>query len=258
MNMQPSQFAPVFAELVPYPAVFVAISGAHLYGFASPTSDVDLRGCHILPVRTMLGLGPIKQEIHRMLMQADLTVDLVSEDLVRYAVLLLQQRGNYLEQLFSPLVVVDTPWAEELRALVRAGTITRQAYHHYAGFARGQWQRWRKELETGGAALKTLLYAYRVSLTGLHLLRTGEVETNLTVLARLYGYDELPDLIAAKTADVTVSIAADRHEAELARLQDLLTAAYENSPLPAAPTNREALEDFVIRVRMTVFRHELG
>ncbi|MCX7853297.1 MAG: nucleotidyltransferase domain-containing protein [Caldilineales bacterium] len=75
---------------MPYPVVFAAISGAHLYGFASATSDVDLRGCHILPLRTMLGLGPIKQEIHRMLTQGEPTVDLVSEDLVRYVVLLLQ------------------------------------------------------------------------------------------------------------------------------------------------------------------------
>ena len=35
----------------PYPLVFATISGAHLYGFPSPDSDYDLRGCHVLPVR---------------------------------------------------------------------------------------------------------------------------------------------------------------------------------------------------------------
>ena len=34
----------------PYPLVFATVSGAHLYGFPSPDSDYDLRGCHVLPV----------------------------------------------------------------------------------------------------------------------------------------------------------------------------------------------------------------
>ena len=29
----------------PYPLLFATISGAHLYGFPSPDSDYDLRGC---------------------------------------------------------------------------------------------------------------------------------------------------------------------------------------------------------------------
>ena len=35
----------------PYPLLFATISGAHLYGFASPDSDYDLRGVHVLPFR---------------------------------------------------------------------------------------------------------------------------------------------------------------------------------------------------------------
>ena len=35
----------------PYPLIFATISGAHLYGFPSPDSDYDLRGCHLLPVK---------------------------------------------------------------------------------------------------------------------------------------------------------------------------------------------------------------
>ena len=43
------------------PPVFATISGAHLYGFASPDSDVDLRGAFLLPAREMLGLHPPKE-----------------------------------------------------------------------------------------------------------------------------------------------------------------------------------------------------
>jgi hypothetical protein len=33
----------------PRPLLFATVSGAHLYGFASPDSDYDLRGVHLLP-----------------------------------------------------------------------------------------------------------------------------------------------------------------------------------------------------------------
>ena len=40
----------------PYPLLFATISGSHIYGFPSPDSDYDLRGVHILPLETVIGL----------------------------------------------------------------------------------------------------------------------------------------------------------------------------------------------------------
>jgi uncharacterized protein len=31
---------------LPFPPLFATVSGAHLYGFASPDSDIDLRGAY--------------------------------------------------------------------------------------------------------------------------------------------------------------------------------------------------------------------
>lgn len=39
---------PVVAEQ-PDPLLFATVSGAHLYGFPSQDSDIDLRGVHVLP-----------------------------------------------------------------------------------------------------------------------------------------------------------------------------------------------------------------
>ncbi|NED88812.1 hypothetical protein G3I76_53140 [Streptomyces sp. SID11233] len=39
-----------------HPLLFATVSGAHLYGFPSKDSDVDLRGVHILPAADLLGL----------------------------------------------------------------------------------------------------------------------------------------------------------------------------------------------------------
>lgn len=44
----------------PHPLTFATVSGAHLYGFPSRDSDVDLRGAHLLPAAEVVGLrkGP--------------------------------------------------------------------------------------------------------------------------------------------------------------------------------------------------------
>ena len=239
------------AEALRHPLLFASISGAHLYGFPSPDSDVDRRGCHVLPARALLGLHPPKPTLNRTWTVDGGEIDLVSHDLVKFVVLLLQPHGNYLEQLFSPLIVLDTPWAEELRSLAQQGAISRRVYQPYAGYARSQWLQWRKQAAAGPAPLKPLLYAYRVSLTGIHLLRTGQVNANLAELAVEYGYAHLLALIAAKTSEhAAFLLPVEEHDAALARLHDDLVAARDASPLPLEPTNEAALDDFVLRVRL--------
>lgn len=246
-----SSYRGILTGALPHPLLFASVGGAHLYGFPSPDSDVDLRGCHVLPARGLLGLHPPKPTASRTWTVDGVEIDLVSHDLVKFVVLLLQPHGNYLEQLFSPLVVVDTPWAEELRSLARQGAISRRAYQPYAGYARSQWLQWRKQAVAGPAPLKPLLYAYRVSLTGIHLLRTGQVNASLAELAPAYGYGHLLALIAAKTSEqAALALPVDEHDAALARLHEELAAARDTSPLPPEPTNEAALDDFVLRVRL--------
>lgn len=249
LNME--RLSTLATSALAHPCLLVVVSGAHLYGFPSADSDVDLRGTHLLPVPALLGLDTPNQTVTRTWDDAGLEIDLVSYDLGKFISLLLQQNGNYLEQLFSPLVVWQTPWAEELRGLVQQGTIARHVYHAYAGYARGQWQMWQAEAERGPARLKPLLYAYRVSLTGLHLLRSGEVNANLIELAPLYGFGHLLELVEAKQQEkVALSLPIDEHKAALAGLQEQLHEAYTKSHLPEKPTNRPALNEFLVRARL--------
>lgn len=138
-------FTPILMGELPFPLLFASVSGAHLYGFPSPDSDVDLRACHILPAASFLRLDEPRLTVNRTWWADGIEVDLVSHDLKKFVTLLLRQNGNYLEQLFAPLVVVDTPWAAELRAIMRTGGIARHAYHAYANYAQGKWQEWRKD-----------------------------------------------------------------------------------------------------------------
>ena len=78
------------------------------------------------------------------------------------------------------------PEAEELKqrhayaeALGGAESVTRHHAHHYLGFAETQWKLFAKE---NPPRVKPLLYVYRVLLTGIHLMRAGEVQANLRTL----------------------------------------------------------------------------
>lgn len=235
-------------QQISYPSLFITVSGAHLYGFPSPDSDFDLRGAHILPLETVVGLDDPEETITYTFEQDGREIDLVSHDIKKFLKLLLNKNGYVLEQLYSPLVVRGGPAFEELRALGR-GCITRHVYHHYQGFARSELKRFETEQPR---RVKTLLYIYRVLFTGIHLLETGQVEANLVRLNELFNLPFIPELIAQKQQEKAVLGEADlpRHQALISHLLEQLETAFQASSLPEAPTNRPALNDFLVRVRL--------
>jgi predicted nucleotidyltransferase len=70
----------------PHPLAFATVSGAHLYGFPSDDSDVDLRGVHLLPLEQVIGLRHGQETITRSWTRKGVEVDLVTHDLAKYRV----------------------------------------------------------------------------------------------------------------------------------------------------------------------------
>ncbi len=236
----------------PYPLLFATISGAHLYGFPSPDSDYDLRGAHVLPIEKVIGLEVRVETVEDSRVIDGLEMDIVSHDVRKFFGLLLKKNGYVLEQLFSPLIVHTTPEHEELKAIAR-GCITRYHSHHYFGFAETQWTLFDKERPR---RVKPLLYVYRVLLTGIHLMRTGEVEANLVTLNEEFRLPYIADLVARKLAGPEKSTLDDAdiafHEAEYQRLRSELQTAHDASRLPELPdeATRAAVNDLLVRVRL--------
>ncbi len=228
--------------------VFATISGAHLYGFASPDSDVDLRGAFLSPLRDVLGLHPPAETVTRT-DASRIDLDYVAHDVRKFARLLTNHNGYVLEQLWSPLVVVASPAFAELRELSR-GCMTRPTARHYAGFARGR----RRRLREAGPTVKHLLYAYRVLLTGIHLMRAHEVVADLRVLVETRRLDGVAELLERKrTGSEQGPLDADeltRHEPQLDELERVLTESAAVSRLPDEATTTAALDAFVVRLRL--------
>jgi predicted nucleotidyltransferase len=250
VELDPRALAEVEAH--PFPLAFVTVSGAHLYGFASPDSDWDLRGVHVLPLRQVVGLDEGRETVEVSRVRDGLEVDLVTHDARKFFRMLLQRNGYVLEQLCSPLVVRTSPAHRAVVDLV-PGLVTRHHGYHYLGFARTQWGLFAKG---SPPRVKPLLYVYRVLLTGLHLVRTGQVEANLERLNEEARLPQLPDLLARKRggpergaleqADVGF------HQAEVERLTAALEEAMRASPLPEAPRPeaRAALNEVLVELRL--------
>jgi predicted nucleotidyltransferase len=244
---------PRLSEVVarqPYPLLFATVSGAHLYGFPSPDSDYDLRGVHILPAREVIGLDPGRETIEISDASNELELDLVTHDIRKFFLLLLKKNGYVLEQLYSPLIVHTTPEHEELKQIARS-CITRHHSHHYFGFAETQWKLFDKERPR---RVKPLLYVFRVLLTGIHLMQTGEVEANLLHLNEEFKLPYIPDLVERKLAGPEKSTLAEAdmplYQGEYERLREVLEMAYQASALPEAATDKSALNELLVRLRL--------
>ena len=235
----------------PYPLLFATISGAHLYGFPLADSDFDLRGVHLLPPDKLLGLEITDETLTHESIIGGLEVDLVTHDARKFFRLLLKKNGYVLEQIFSPLVVhAMQPHFDALRDIARR-CITRHHAHHYKGFAENQWKLFEKE---SPRRVKPLLYVYRVLLTGIHLMNTGEVEANLVTLNDgEFHLRHVDELVARKRAGAEQGTLADDdvafHEAEFHRLLAELEAAAERSSLPELPTGRADLNELLLSLR---------
>jgi len=163
---------------------------------------------------------------------------------------MLKKNGYVLEQVFSPLVVHTTPEHAALKEIARR-CVTRHHAHHYLGFAATQWKLFHK---ANPPHVKPLLYLYRVLLTGIHLMNTGEVEANLVRLndeARLPFIAELierkvggPETGRLEQADLGF------HQREYERLLAELELASAQSNLPEAPGGAQALDELLVQIRL--------
>jgi predicted nucleotidyltransferase len=188
-------------------------------------------------------------------------MDIVSHDIRKFFRLLLKKNGYVLEQLFSPLVVHTTPEHQELKNLAAAGpngthgtgVITKHHAHHYFGFAETQWKLFLKE---SPRRVKPLLYVYRVLLTGIWLMRSGEVEANLVKLNDTFKLPYIADLVARKLSGPELSVLEDAdvafHESEYQKLRAQLQTVHDATQLPELPSDetRRALNDLIVRIRL--------
>ena len=237
------------AESHPYPLVFASVHGSRLYGFDTSQSDRDIKGCHLLPLDTIIGLD---QTNPRVEIREDETppISLVTHDARKYFNLLLNHNAQILEEIFSPLTVRTTEAHEELRQIAQTHLTRRHSAHHLATARKLMLDRIER---TDAPDIKFALHMYRCLLTGLHLMKTGEMEVHLPTLNTQANLAHIDELLARRQEgpegkDLTrqeVQVCLREHN----RLVGEIQHAAKNSPLPEQPPGPERLNDLLVRIR---------
>lgn len=229
--------------------ILCAVTGSHHYGFASADSDLDLKGIHLAPTGQWLGLEDPVETCDSLRVFEGVECDLTLHEARKALRLLLGGNGNMLERILSPYQLFETPEAAELRALL-PGCLSRRFHHHYAGYFRGQM---REHEKAAHPQAKTMLYTFRVALTGAHLLRTGELVVDLNRNCRESGFDEVSELVELKRAGGEHAVMPPDLDAALRRrwpdLEQRLADAHRESPLPLEPPGQAALSDWLRSLR---------
>lgn len=231
--------------------LWIALSGAHAYGFPSVDSDLDVKGTFVAHPRDALGFAGATAAVDRLEIFEDREYDLTLNELDGTARSILAGNGNYIERFLGPLPLLTTPAGARFGELVTKN-LSRRVHGHYRGFMTSIVKRYTTEAEAGARKAKRLLYIYRTALTGVHLLTTGVVETNVTRIASEYGFERVHALVAIKAEremQTLTGAEAEPYVADFAELERSLESAREASVLPEAPAAVEALEDFVVQMR---------
>ncbi len=229
--------------------VVVSLSGAHAYGFPSPDSDLDLKAIHLDATRSLLGFKPANTTADRLEVIDGVEIDYTSNELGHVLAGILGGNGNYIERVLGHLQPVRKPLLEPLQRLVNAN-LSQRLHRHYRGFATAQLGEWEK---SGFASAKKLLYVLRTALTGTHALKTGEVQTDVTALLGLYGFEAALELVEQKKRGELAALPAEMSERwreKTARAFTLLDDALATSALPPEPRAEAQLEAWLVEVRL--------
>lgn len=228
----------------------VYLSGAHAYGFPSPDSDLDLKAIHVAKTAELVGFEVPALTVDRAEIVDGVEIDYTSNELGHALSGILGGNGNFLERVLGRTTVIESPLLAELRPLAQA-SLSRRVHRHYRGFALNQLGLLKKE-----PTAKKLLYVLRTTLTGIHLLETGELETDLGLLMAPYGIPDAASLIERKRAGERVALDEDALASWTPRVETLLARldlARRESPLPEDPPNEPEIERWLIGVRRARF-----
>ena len=234
--------------------LFASVVGSRMYGFASPNSDYDVRGAHVLPLEQVLGFSDAGETIQSKTTYRDCDVDVVTHDIRKYFRLLMKGNGNILEDVFAPEVLVSSDYRLPLKDLAR-GCITKSSVNHYRGMATQMLGRMDKE----EPSVKAYLHLFRLYMTAIHLMRTGEVQVHLPTMNSLHRAYHLSsvDVLLRRRANADddgklTSRDADTCKREFGLLAIELDGAVEHTSLAdkPAPGVVEELERFMIEIRL--------
>ena len=123
--------------------LFAAESGSRAWGFASPDSDYDVRFIYVRPKEEYLRLDTVKDVIEVPINEV---LDINGWDLQKTLRLLYKSNPTLFEWFSSPIVYMETEFADEFRAMMMEYFSTKRSLHHYINMAERNYREYLREI----------------------------------------------------------------------------------------------------------------
>lgn len=127
-------------------------SGSRAWGFASPDSDYDVRFIYIRPKNDYLLLEDVRDVIE---LPINDELDINGWDLQKALRLLYRSNPTLFEWFSSPIVYMETDFADQFRGIMKEYFSTQKSLYHYISMAEGNYREFLK-----GEMVKAKKYFY--------------------------------------------------------------------------------------------------
>lgn len=164
--------APGDRDLYQY-VIYRCIVGSRAYGLDLAESDVDRRGIYLPPARLHWSLYGMPEQIE------DTTTQECYWELQKFLILALKANPNILECLYTPLVELASPIAQELLD-GRTRFLSKLVYQTYNGYVMSQFRKLEQDWRTRGQLKwKHVMHLIRLLLSGVTILNESYVPVRI-------------------------------------------------------------------------------
>lgn len=226
-------------EIVPLKTkkvVYASVVGSHIYGWHDDASDVDIHGCFIHPLSSVLSITRPRDVIE---MKFDAGIEINLFELEKEIKLIVDNNCNAYESLHCGIPLISSPLYVELVELSRHA-LSKKIINSYAGLATHNYKKYIAPFinkEPSCIPAKKFLYVMRALMAGIHVLNRGEIISDINQLNEYHNCDMIPQLIdVKKTRFGTNGLNYNRLNTKIMQLFDeLKEAEKDSSVIPAEP-----------------------
>jgi predicted nucleotidyltransferase len=203
-------------------AIYRCVVGSRAYGLAGDEADVDRRGIYLPPADMQWSLFGVPEQLEHK------ERDEVFWELQKFILLALKANPNILECLYTPLVEMATPLAEELLS-IRPIFLSKLVYQTYNGYVLSQFKIMERELRNRGEIKwKHAMHLIRLLLSGVTALRDGGIPMDVQ--------EHRARLLAIRRGEMSW----DEVNAWRLQLHRELDRAFQTTSLPERPDYQRA------------------
>lgn len=210
--------------------IYRCVIGSRAYGLDDSDSDTDRRGIYVPPGWMHWSLYGVPDQLENS------ATEEVYWEIQKFLILALKANPNVLECLFTPIVELATPLAEELREM-RGVFLSKLLYQTYNGYVLSQFKRMQAHLVNHGTRKwKHVMHLIRLLLSGTRALEEGVVMVEVG--------EERERLLAVKRGEMPW----EEVDAWRCELHDRFDRAFRHTSLPDRP-DHERVNQFLIHAR---------